>query len=181
MGLGIVLVWNIGYGMIMTSKFLCALGGVGWHGYGAPWHWGGSGFFIDRSPWHWGRALIANPWKEHHHPDIEEISTTLLVDHDVVGWSKWSYKIGFRMFRMWGMEAGVLGYFRQMPGAGGGKTLCQLSKIPLLYIYITKHQSINLIVISDIHYKCILTGKACWKNYPIPICKLSEPPRGLEN
>ena len=30
MGLGIVLVWNIGYGMIMTSKFLCALGGVRW-------------------------------------------------------------------------------------------------------------------------------------------------------
>ena len=108
MGLGIVLVWNIGYGMIMTSKFLCALGGVGWHGYGAPWHWGGSGFFIDRSPWHWGRALIANPWKEHHHPDIEEISTTLLVDHDVVGWSKWSYKIGFYfMLFMWGKGAGV--------------------------------------------------------------------------
>ena len=102
MGLGIVLVWNIGYGMIMTSKFLCALGGVGWHGYGAPWHWGGSGFFIDRSPWHWGRALIANPWKGHHHPDIEEISTTLLVDHDVVGWSKWSYKIGFNF--MLGVE-----------------------------------------------------------------------------
>ena len=171
----------------MTSKFLCALGGVGWHGYGAPWHWGGSGFFIDRSPWHWGRALIANPWKEHHHPDIEEISTTLLVDHDVVGWSKCSYKIGFHfMFRVWGEGAGVLGVFQAESHTilvlVVEKLLqCANYPKPLCYVF-TKHQSINLIVISDIHYyECILTGKACWKKYPIPICKLSEPPRGLEN
>ena len=104
--------------------------------YGSPWHWGGSGSFIDRSPRHWGRALIANPWNSHHHPDIEENSTTWLVGHDG-GVIEITLNLGFMLPWEWKVFLGKS--LKVTKGGAGG-----------------------------------------WESES-PICKLSQPSRGLEN